>query len=209
VAMLYQRDKFRYIGHRSVPVKTSRRNDHPIRDILHVWGEIITGDTLDLAICHFPSKYGGEKESEKRRIRAAEVLSQLNDSLMSVRNYPLIIMMGDFNDPPESKSMHIVTGKKFHNLFSRLVGGETKGSHKYQGEWSQLDQIIVNMQMLSSGSRMRVIPESVVNFSAPFLFINDKTWRGKRPHRTYYGFKYEGGYSDHLPVIADFLLSLP
>ena len=34
----------------------------------------------------------------------------------------------------------------------------------------------------------------------------DKTWRGVRPFRTYYGFKYEGGFSDHLPLTVDFLI---
>lgn len=52
---------------------------------------------------------------------------------------------------------------------------------------------------------------SIINFYVlqnrpSFLLIKDKTWRGERPFRTYYGFKYEGGYSDHLPLIVDFLL---
>lgn len=49
-------------------------------------------------------------------------------------------------------------------------------------------------------------PGSARIFSPSFLLIKDKTWRGERPFRTYYGFKYEGGYSDHLPLIVDFLL---
>lgn len=53
---------------------------------------------------------------------------------------------------------------------------------------------------------MQVIPGSARIFSPPFLLTKDKTWRGERPFRTYYGFKYEGGYSDHLPLIVDFLL---
>jgi hypothetical protein len=53
---------------------------------------------------------------------------------------------------------------------------------------------------------MQLIPGSARIFSPSFLLIKDKTWRGERPFRTYYGFKYEGGYSDHLPLIVDFLL---
>ena len=55
-------------------------------------------------------------------------------------------------------------------------------------------------------SQMQLIPGSARIFSPSFLLIKDKTWRGERPFRTYYGFKYEGGYSDHLPLIVDFLL---
>ena len=40
------------------------------------------------------------------------------------------------------------------------------------------------------------------------LFKTDKTYHGTRPFRTYYGYKYEGGYSDHLPLLVDFSLPL-
>ena len=80
------------------------------------------------------------------------------------------------------------------------------GSHKYQGEWSQLDQIILSSSLTDTTSQMQLIPGSARIFSPSFLLIKDKTWRGERPFRTYYGFKYEGGYSDHLPLIVDFLL---
>lgn len=42
-------------------------------------------------------------------------------------------------------------------------------------------------------------------FAPSFLLKPDKTWRGIRPFRTYYGFKYEGGYSDHLPLRVTFI----
>ena len=80
------------------------------------------------------------------------------------------------------------------------------GSHKYQGEWSQLDQIIVNRDLITQESSMHIIPESIHIFAPDFLLTKDKTWRGVRPFRTYYGFKYEGGFSDHLPLTVDFLI---
>jgi endonuclease/exonuclease/phosphatase family metal-dependent hydrolase len=204
VALLYQRDRFRYISHHSIPVSHRRKNIRTARDLLHVSGEIITGDTLDVLMCHFPSKYGGEKESESRRMDAATALRRLSDSLIRVRSCPLIIAMGDFNDPPGSRCMQFITEDNLQNLFT----GQ-KGSHKYQGEWSQLDQIIIHRSMLSPRARLKLIAGSTQNFSPPFLLTEDKTWRGIRPCRTYYGYKYEAGYSDHLPVLADFLLSLP
>lgn len=202
-ALLYQRDKFRYISHRSVPVRHRKNNTRSARDILYVSGQVATGDTLDIMLCHFPSKYGGEKESEARRMDAARTVRMLCDSLILERNNPYIILMGDFNDPPESPCMQAAAGKHLHNLFTGM-----KGSHKYQGEWSQLDQMLIHRNMLSPQAKMRVIPESNRNFSPSFLFVKDKTWRGKRPRRSYYGFKYEAGYSDHLPIMTDFLLSL-
>jgi endonuclease/exonuclease/phosphatase family metal-dependent hydrolase len=204
VALLYQRDKFRYLAHHSIPVRHRKKNIRTARDILHVSGEVISGDTLDVIICHFPSKYGGEKESEGRRMDAATALRGLCDSLMRVRSHPLIIAMGDFNDPPGSRCMKFVTENNLRNLFA-----DKNGSHKYHGEWSQLDQIIIHPSMLSPEAGMKLIPGSVRNFSPSFLLTKDKTWLGVRPRRTYYGYKHEAGYSDHLPVLADFLLSLP
>jgi len=33
------------------------------RDLLHAWGRIASGDTLDVIVCHFPSRRNGRKAS--------------------------------------------------------------------------------------------------------------------------------------------------
>lgn len=231
VALLYQRDKFLYRGHAEHPVRFTRKQHKHTRNILHVWGEIITGDRIDVFVCHFPSRYGGEKESEPDRSDAARTLRTLCDSVHSLRPAPHILIMGDFNDTPDDASIReILDAHPFpipclsdsssmptelrtdaypslhlYNLFAGN-GTDLPGSHKYQGEWSRLDQIILSSSLADTASRMQVIPGSARIFSPPFLLIKDKTWRGERPFRTYYGFKYEGGYSDHLPLLVDFLL---
>jgi predicted extracellular nuclease len=207
VALLYQRDKFRYIGHRSVALKlrSSRRS---ARDMLHVWGEVGSRDTLDVIVCHFPSKYVGEKESEALRSEAAHTLGRLCDSLSRARLNPLQIVMGDFNEEPGSKCMQLITaGGNLLNLFPVVRPSGSRGSQKYRGDWSQLDQILIHRRMNSPAARMRIVPGSARTFSPSFLLTDDRTWLGKRPRRTYYGFKYEAGYSDHLPVIADFIVA--
>jgi hypothetical protein len=40
-------------------------------------------------------------------------------------------------------------------------------------------------------------------FSDSFLLEEDKTYSGMKPFRTYSGYKYNGGFSDHLPVYVD------
>jgi endonuclease/exonuclease/phosphatase family metal-dependent hydrolase len=204
VALLYQRDKFRYLGHRSIRVRFKSAADPPTRDILHAWGEIAGRDTLDVIVCHFPSKYGGEKESEARRLKAAQTVRYLCDSLTRIRRRPLQIIMGDFNESPGSQCMQIICGKTHYNLFANGGRSTKEGSQKYQGDWDQLDQIIVHRNMLRPQAPLRVVEGSARTYAPAFLLTNDKTWRGKRPLRTYYGFTYEGGYSDHLPVVADF-----
>lgn len=220
VALLYQRDKFRYIGQKEYPVRFSREKHKHTRNILHVWGEVISGNLLDVFVCHFPSRYGGEKESEKDRFDAARTLRILCDSLQKIRIFPQILIMGDFNDTPENESIRRIlsavplseqdnsSSSALYNLFADPHILNHHGSHKYQGEWSQLDQIIVSGNLVDKATSMHIKTGSIRIFAPDFLFTNDKTWRGKRTLRTFYGFKYEGGYSDHLPLIVDFFVSL-
>ena len=58
--------------------------------------------------------------------------------------------------------------------------------------------------MLQENQSLHVQKDSYQVFSPSFLLIPDKTWCGVRPFRAYYGFKYEGGYSDHLPLVVTF-----
>jgi len=202
-ALIYQRDKFKYLGHSSVKIRFTNKSKRS-RDILHVWGELINKERLDVFVCHFPSRSGGEAETEPDRIDAARTLRRLCDSLINNNLSVNIIAMGDFNDNPTNKSVKIITkGAKTELDMVNLFGSEFKlnyaGSHKFQGEWSQLDQIMVSRQWyeyLSEGSQ---------RIFAPSFLLTKKNSRGEQsPLRTYQGPAYKGGYSDHLPVFADF-----
>ena len=206
-ALLYQRDKFKYLGHTSERIHFSHKKKRS-RDILHVWGELVTGDTLDVFVCHFPSRSGGEKETEQSRIDAGRHLRKICDSLYNIRRTPNMLVMGDFNDTPFNKSVRKIVKasnpkRNLINLCEDANSLNFGGSHKHQGEWMMLDQIIVSQPL------KRYLKEGSVQIYCPsFLLTEDKSKRGKRPLRTYHGYKYEGGYSDHLPIVADFLLPL-
>lgn len=219
VALLYQRDRFALIGSESYPVHFNHHKEKRSRDILHVWGRIVSGDTLDVFVCHFPSRYGGEVASEPDRKDAASMLRTKTDSLSGVRTNAHIVIMGDFNDTPTDKSVASVLNAlppaapyeptNLYNLFYPTVALPCKGSHKYQGEWSRLDQFIVSGALLDTLHSVHIVPDSPTLFAPAFLFTNDKTYRGIRPKRTYYGYKYEGGYSDHLPILLDLRILAP
>ena len=100
VALLYQRNRFKLLGSEEIRIVLPKK-ERPTRNILHVWGIIQTGDTLDAFVCHMPSRSGGEMASRPKRKLAALRLRSCVDSILSLRSTPQCLIMGDFYDMPE------------------------------------------------------------------------------------------------------------
>jgi len=131
VALLYQKDKFKLLRHSSIRPDLGL-GERPTRDILHVTGLVPTQDTLDVMVVHFPSRSGGERESEHKRLLVAQLLKTTVDSLFATRREARILIMGDFNDYPENKSIKEVLEVEFlegENTVQQLNGttNETSG----------------------------------------------------------------------------------
>jgi endonuclease/exonuclease/phosphatase family metal-dependent hydrolase len=205
VALLYQRDQFKYLYHNSLQILFPDNPEKKTRDILHATGQILTGDTLDIFVCHLPSRRNGQLESEPDRLLAASILRAAADSLQNCRLNPNILIMGDFNDEPADKSLsQVLAGNTLHNLFLPLSQHSRTGSYKYRDQWNFLDQIFISENLLNPQAPFHVLKNSATIFQAPFLLTEDKTNGGQRPLKTFHGWRYEGGYSDHLPVFVDF-----
>ncbi len=228
VALLYQRGKFKLLSHRSIPIAKPRKESRPTRDILHVSGMLLNRDTLDVFVCHFPSRSGGTKETEPYRLLAARTLRRATDSITLVRRRPQIVIMGDLNDYPDDKSVQTITDNKtyypqtadypqaadyplsplplHHLLAHRSASEKSFGSYKYRGEWGLFDHIIISSNLLHPDAPLHTDDTHANIFHAPFLLTEDSNYGGEQPFRTYYGMKYQGGFSDHLPVWAEFRL---
>lgn len=221
VALLYQRNLFKLLSYQSLPVDKPNKNSRPTRDILHVCGMILNRDTLDVFVAHLPSRSGGAKISEPYRVLAAKKLKETVDSISQVRNRAQILILGDFNDYPSNKSIKqilkaeipptiqdsIHRNSLYHLLARRTNMKKNFGSYKFQGEWGLLDHIIVSGNLLMEDSPLYTNEANADVLSLPFLLTEDKKYGGKQPFRTYYGMKYQKGYSDHLPVWAEFRLT--
>lgn len=217
VALLYQRDLFKLLSSRSIPIPPLKRF-RPTRDLLHVSGLLLTGDTLDVFVCHLPSRSGGAKESEPYRLHAARLLRAEVDSVMNCRSLPQILIMGDFNDYPTNQSIRNIleaeaptdapSPQRLYHLLARKAKSKAFGSYKYQGEWGLLDHLIVSGTLLNRSSHFFTDEEKADVSLLPFLLKDDEKYGGKEPFRTYKGMKYQGGISDHLPVYVDFELML-
>ena len=199
VALLYQRSTFKLIERQSISVPLK---DRPTRDILHVAGRVLSGDTLDVLVCHFPSRSGREKKSEPRRMAASRRLKATVDSLMQVRRHPYLIIMGDFNDRPDNRPVKRLTANRLRNL----QDGKPEGTYRYRVHWETLDQLIVSESLLEEESRIHTSPERAVILRYDFLLEEDDKYGGMKPFRTYNGMKHQDGYSDHLPIAVDFTI---
>lgn len=221
VALLYQPELFRPLSVASLRVPYRAGKERPTRDVLHVAGQCLTGDTLDVFVCHFPSRRGGTRLTDPYRRRAAVTVRRAADSLLDVRGRHNIIIMGDFNAYyPEhciAETLGAIPAQEVQgaggpflreNLYLLTHGlkadGGIGGTYKYKGEWQTLDQIIVSGTLLSPApGHLFTAPAACRLCAFPFLLKNDRSGT-PAPYRTYLGKFYQGGYSDHLPIALDF-----
>lgn len=95
VALLYQPMRFRLLADTAYRMPRAPHSRRLTRDVLHVTGLLPTGDTLDVFVCHLPSRLGHDASY---RLTMAQRLRALADDVMHRRERGLALMMGDFND---------------------------------------------------------------------------------------------------------------
>lgn len=200
VALLYQRGSFKLLQQQSIRIPHKRLKKGPTRDILHVVGKVISGDTLDVIICHMPSRSGGQAKSEPYRLLTTAILKQTVDSVMQVREKPHVVVMGDFNDYPTDKSMKKLCSD---GHLRNLMKGKKDGTYRYRGEWGILDQFLVSENLVKKKGSIRTSSKKAQILRHDFLLEEDEKYGGSKPFRTYNGMKYQGGFSDHLPIVLD------
>jgi len=200
VALMYRKDHFTIAEVRSwVPLRPD--NDPFLSRNLLYAKAVMDCDTLHVIVCHFPSRRGGVLATQGAREEMTQLLRVKTDSLLAVNADAAIIVMGDFNAVPDDEIMKNLTcGGLLVNVSARLASGE-KGTYRYQGQWEVIDQILISSTMAEGSGPFHADPESVRVPDAPFLLADDPDYPGKKPYATYAGFRWAGGYSDHLPVV--------
>ena len=210
VALLYQPETYAYLHSETRRVPYDAARERPTRDLLHVAGRLPHGDTLDVFVVHFPSRRGGAAASEPYRLRAAQLLREMADSIAHLRHRPLLLAMGDFNDEPQNRSIREVLSPTFIALTPHATplpaeGHEDiAGTYYFRGEWSRIDQMLVSPALLSSEMPFHTSIRSVYLLAFPPLLEPLGCGTLTKPFRSYLGPFYHGGISDHLPLVADF-----
>lgn len=172
------------------------------RNILYVKG-IFGGDTLHVFVNHWTSRYRGIAESDPIRMEFSNLLKSKTDSILKLNSNANIIVMGDFNDEPDDASLkNLVDNSTLFNLAVNYKSINCRGSVKFKEDWFIFDQIIVSESLYLNNNGLRS-SKSMTIFDPVWLLENDKKYLGKKPFRTNLGYKYNGGYSDHLPVYID------
>ena len=176
VALLYKKARIDTIATRAIRVE-----ELMTRDILYVCARVDKRDTMHVFVCHLPSQRGGKAESEWKRQAAKQVLQQAVDSVYGTNPNAKIIVMGDMNSGD----------LRMRGLEDERMKGE--GTHKYQGRWTFLDHFYVSPS-IDSISEARI-------YDAEWIQETDEKYMGLKPKRTYNGFRYQNGFSDHLPIV--------
>lgn len=214
--LLYQPHSFKLLSKAAVRIPYDPNKERPTRDILHVTGCLLTGDTLDVLLCHLPSRAGGQKATEVYRERVCRLLKSRADSLVRVRERPAILMLGDFNDEYTDSSIRCCLQAEMPSPSAPLererlyvlsagkdAGQGITGTYKYRGNWNQLDQVIVNGRLLLPEAGFSTAWDKCWIAAYPFL-LKQEADGSVRPWSTYRGTYYSGGFSDHLPLVVDF-----
>ncbi len=212
VALLYQPKRFKPFKVKYIPVNV-QKSGRGTRDILMASGTTINGDTLHIFVNHWPSRWGGQTETDGLRRSVAAIVRAKVDSLTTINKRANVLIMGDLNDYPNNNSVCVdlraqtdfttINETELYNLAYYMQFVKGYGTHKYDGFWGILDQMIISGSLLDGQGNLYTTKDDVHVFNPPFLLEKDEANIGYKPYRTYLGYKYLGGFSDHLPVFLN------
>lgn len=204
--LLYDKDCFKLISMENLAVSIDSIPDFKTRDVLYVKGQLQGGKIIHLFVNHWPSRRGGEGESEIRRIQAATVARAKVNAILKADPKANIVLMGDFNDHPDNKSIQdVLKAKEVTDQTADLLDlfaddhKAGKGTHNYKGEWGVLDHFIISRAIYQGTNGIQLeLNDGIIVYEEKLLFTQKDG--SKKPSTTYGGPNYYGGYSDHLPI---------
>lgn len=210
-ALLYNPALFTVSDTRLIPYvpDESMSKDFLTRGFLTVTGEL-AGEPVAFIVCHWPSRYSGSSYRE----RAAYLVKNIKDSLITANPAMKVIVMGDMNDDPTNKSMKDILSAKgdvdkvgdcdMYNPWYDILVKQGTGTLSYQGSWNLFDQIVMTPNMINKNgkrdfSTLKYWKNQI--FRRDYLINNEGRYKGT-PKRTHSGGIWLDGFSDHLPVVV-------
>jgi len=202
VAMLYRTSVFKPFSIKKLTIKNPEDPSFKTRDILWVKG-LCLGDTLHVAVNHWPSRRGGK---EDMRLIAAQTLRKAVDSVLAINPKANIVMLGDFNDDPNNRSIKKILlanddDQKKNTLVNTSEPTFKKGygTLAFNGAWNLFDQVLISSS-LNDRTGVDYSPGSFTVFAQRWMIVESGKYKGM-PARTFSsGVFNPEGYSDHFPV---------
>lgn len=216
VALLYRPSKFQPLFIKTIQINFPFDTLSRTRDILYVKGLALNSDTLHLFINHWASRYGGYMPTKRKREYIARHLRSTTDSILNKNSKASIVVTGDFNDEPWDESLRLLTKNKqtssgdgnngLVNLLEKKVRYKNSGTIKWREYWQLFDQFLISFPLLNQNNKIFTRHDMAQIFDAEFLLEEDTRYFGQKPFRTYSGYRYLGGFSDHLPIYLDLII---
>ena len=208
VCLIFRKDLVHIIDYKSWTPPGINKDDFHSRSVLYSKC-LVYSDTIHIIINHWPSRRGGVLTGEPVRNQIAMMIRNAVDSLNSVSNgISKILIMGDFNCGPDDPVIQSLVnpGKpgvlSLTNLADKYKSN-VSGTYRYMGTWEMLDQIIVSDGLLNCAKGLFSDITGFRIFKPDFLLRSDSKYPGVTTFSTYRGYRYQGGFSDHLPVLID------
>ncbi len=211
VALIYRKEYFKFIAQNSHVLNYPETN-FATRSQLVVTG-LFEKDTLSFIVNHWPSRRGGERKSDPKRIAAAKLTRSIVDSLLARNPKAKVMVMGDLNDSPVDNSVYdyLLAREDINEknksdktlLFNPMyhMHKQGMGTLAHADKWQIFDQIILTPALVENPEKghYHYVPKSAKVFMAKYLMQDSGKFKGY-PFRTYVGDNFMGGYSDHFPV---------
>lgn len=204
VALMYDTTRFVPINHHCWRVDMPK-GASPTRDILYVKGITYTLDTLHVMVVHAPSRLGGKRKTDPKRMAVAKRLRHAIDSIQTLRPDAHIIVAGDFNADFHDKSLDTICGQSLTDVTPRNDKGSSSsvsndndisGTYWYQGRWETIDHVLLSNSLVQCMERAFIMTDS-------FLIEYDERQGCYKPRRSYKGYRFDPqGISDHLPLVV-------
>lgn len=202
-ALLYNPMFFTPVESKLVPYIKEEGDKYKTRGFLVVAG-MLAGEEVTFIVNHWPSRAAVSAVRE----RAGVQVRAIKDSLMAENPNVKVIIMGDFNDDPNNKSITDALGAKhtkknlkdtdLFNPWWKTLMKDGIGTLMYRDAWNLFDQIIVSGNLVGDDrTTLKYLNNAV--FNPDFMFQKEGKYKGY-PLRTTAGGVWMNGYSDHLPT---------
>ena len=113
----------------------------------------IGGRRLFVIVCHFKSMRSSTRRAEdyakKQRHAQAEIVHDFAADLLACDPQAAIVLLGDLNDVPGSKTLKLLKGEQFHNLLDDLPGGQCY-TRRHGSQLQALDHILISPALRGS-----------------------------------------------------------